>query len=387
MNKRISMRRLLAGLLMFAMLLSAGVLAGCEKTEVLMSLDGTTIEEDAYKYWLANYKNYYISNFTEIGDDNESFLKKLEDGTTVGEAIEERVEASVKTMLCTLKLFEKYNLKLSAADKSAVKAMIEDNVFYLSGGDRAAFNTLLLDTYGFDIDRFEEILLLEKKVDVTTEYLIEKGGIGYSAEELDAFYLENYYRLKIVFVNLTAKTKLDENGKPVVDDITGKEESVELTEEEKAAKKELANELLQKAKDGENFDTLVEKYSEFTNKDSYLNGYYVSSLEFDLLAEAGMPTEMLLNSLEAKNGDIFMVTDEEVGIYIVQKLAPIAGAYKGDKGDAAQLGNLSVRMLEGKFSDMIDTYWEKIIVDKERFDAISILAVKRGLNLGSSSAN
>ena len=125
----------------------------------------------------------------------------------------------------------------------------------------------------------------------------------------------------------------------------------------------------------------------FTNKDSYLNGYYVSSLEFDLLAEAGMPTEMLLNSLEAKNGDIFMVTDEEVGIYIVQKLAPIAGAYKGDKGDAAQLGNLSVRMLEGKFSDMIDTYWEKIIVDKERFDAISILAVKRGLNLGSSSAN
>ena len=387
MKKINRVKRLISGLLMLMTLLSACVFAGCEKTEVLMSLDGISIEEDMYKYWLANYKNYYISNFTEIGDDNESFLKKMDDGKTVGEAIEERVEASVKTMLCTLKLYDKYGLKLSATDKASVKSMIEDNVFYLAGGDRAAFNKLLLDTYGFDIDRLEEILLIEKKVDVTTAYLIEKGGIGYSANELDAFYNENYYRLKIVFVNLTAKTKLDENGKPVLDEITGKEESVLLTEEEKATKKALAEQLFERAKNGENFDELVNKYSEFTNKSSYLNGYYVTSLEFDLLAEAGMPTQLLIDSLEAKVGDFLMVTDENSGVYIVQKLAPVADAYKGEKGDATQLGNLSVRLLEQKFSDMVDTYWDKIIVDEERFDAVTILAVKRGLNLGTSSAN
>ncbi|MBE6672118.1 MAG: hypothetical protein E7599_01155 [Ruminococcaceae bacterium] len=387
MKNRNRTRSLLSLLVVLATLLSALCLVGCEKTEVLMSLDGTSIEEDAYKYWLANYKNYYISSFTEIGDDNESFLKKLDDGRTVGEAIEERVEASVKTMLCTLKLYEKYNLRLSSADKAAVKTMIEDNVFYLGGGDRAAFNSLLIDTYGFDIDRLEEILLLEKKVDVATEYLIEKGGIGYTADELDAFYMENYYRLKIIFVNLTAKTKVDENGKPVVDEITGKEESVPLTDEEKAAKATLADEILEKAKNGEDFDSLVTKYSEFTNKDSYPNGYYVTSLEFDLLADAGMPSEMLLQSLEAESGDVLMVKDDDVGIYIVKKLAPEKGAYGTGKVDAAQLANISVRLLESKFSDMVDTYWDKIIVDKERFDAITILAVKRGLSLGTSSAN
>ena len=260
-------RSLLSLLLILATLLSALCLVGCEKTKVLMSLDGTTIEEDAYKYWLANYKNYYIKNLTEIGDDNESFLKLTDDGRTVGEVIEEQVETSVKTMLCTLKLFEKHNLKLTSADKAAVKAMIEDNVFYLGGGDRSEFNKLLLDTYGFNIDRLEEILLLEKKVDITTEYLIEKGGIPYTADELDAYYMENYYRLKIVFINLTAKTKVDENGDPVKD-IMGKEETVPLTEEEKKVKKDLADKLFERAKNGENFDTLIKDYSEFTNKDS-----------------------------------------------------------------------------------------------------------------------
>ena len=387
MNIKNKARSLVSLLLVLTMLLSVTALVGCDKTEVLMSLDGTTIEEDAYKYWLSNYKNYYITNFTEIGDDNESFLKLMDDGRTVGEAIEERVEVSVKTMLCTLKLFEKYNLKLSSVDTASVKSMIEDNVFYLAGGDRAAFNKLLLDTYGFNIDRLEEILLLEKKVDITTQYLIEKGGIPYSAEELDAFYTENYYRLKIVFVNLTAKTKVDENGKPVKDDVTGKEETVPLTEEEKAVKIELAESLYNKAQNGESFDRLIKDHSEFTNKDSYPNGYYVSPLEFDLLMEAGMPSDILLKSMDAKNGDILMYKDEEVGVYIVQKLDPEKGAYMSGKADAAQLGTLAVRLLESKFSDMVDTYWEKIIVDSDRMDAVSILAVKRGLNLGSSSSN
>lgn len=387
MKRKYTLRRFLSGLLMLAMMLSVLAFAGCEKTEVLMSLDGTTIEEDAYKYWLANYKDYYIRSFTEIGDDNESFLKIMDDGRTVGDAIEERVEASVKTMLCTLKLYEKYNLKLSSADKASVKAMIDDNVLYLGGGDRAAFNKLLLDTYGFDIDRLEEILLLEKKVDVTTSYLIEKGGIGYTEAELDQFFMKNYYRLKIVFVNLTAKTKLDENGKPVKDEITGKEEFVALTEEEKAVKIKLSEDLLERAKNKENFDTLVKDYSEFTNKDSYPNGYYVTSLEFDLLAQGGLPTQLLVDSLEAKDGDILTYKDENSGVYIVQKLAPEEKAYASGKADAAQLGQLSVRLLEGKFSDLVDSYWDKIIVDKERFEDVSILAVKRGLQLGKSSGN
>ena len=100
-----------------------------------------------------------------------------------------------------------------------------------------------------------------------------------------------------------------------------------------------------------------------------------------------MPTDMLLESLKAKAGDVMTFKDENVGIYIVQKLDPEKGAYSTGKADAAQLGSLSVRLLEEKFSDMVDAYWDKIIVDKDRFEAISILAVKRGLNLGSSSQN
>ena len=99
-----------------------------------------------------------------------------------------------------------------------------------------------------------------------------------------------------------------------------------------------------------------------------------------------MPSDILLKSMEAKNEDILMYKDEEVGVYIVQKLDPEKSAYMSGKTDAAQLGNLTVRLLESKFSDMVDTYWEKIIVDNDRMDAISILGVKRGLKLGTSSS-
>lgn len=384
MNQKYAARRLTAILLAVCMLAFSATLIGCGKKASVLTLDGVNIEEDVYKYWLSKYKNYYISQISEIGDDDESFEKMTEDGVTVGQVIEDEALQYAKAMLCSLKLFDRYDLRLTDKEKKLVKEMIDDNVLYLGGGDRSEFNKMLLDTYGFSIDRLEDILILEQKVEKVTSYLIEGGGLAYSAKELSDFYLKNYYRVKIVFVNSVAKPKTDENGKEVTD-LLGNILTEPLTDAEKAAKKSIADDLFAKAKDGSDFDKLVEQYSEFENKASYPNGYYISTYEFDALLQAGMPKQLLLDSHEAKNGDIMMISDEASGYYICQKLAPEEGAYATGHTDAAQLAGVVTKLLQSKYDDLVDTYWERIKTNDKLLSDISIVDVKRGLNIGKIS--
>ncbi|MBE6639648.1 MAG: hypothetical protein E7616_09425 [Ruminococcaceae bacterium] len=384
MNKRNTVRRMAAVIFACLLFFSGLAFVGCGKKPAVLTLDGITIEEDIYRYWLAKYKNYYISQISEIGDNKESFEKLTEDGVTVGEVIEDEAIQYAKAMLCSLKLFDEYGLKLSSSEKTLVKEMIDDNILYLGGGDRAEFNQLLLDTYGFSIDRLEEILLLEQKVEKLTSYLIDGGAIGYTADELDAFYMENYYRVKIVFINTTAKPKFDAEGK-VQTDILGNMITEPLTDEEKAAKKGIAEEIFEKAKNGENFDELVKKNSEFENKESYPNGYYISSYEFDILLESGLPKQLLLDSNNAKNGDVMMISDEKSGHYIVQKAAPEAGAYKKGHADAAQLERVVGNLLQTKYDALVDSVWDRIKVNEDLLAGISIVDIKRGLNIGKIS--
>lgn len=385
MINRITLRRALAVLLMLCTVASACVMfTSCGKKDAVLTLEGKTIEEDVYRYWLSKYKNYYITQISEIGDDDESFNKISDDGVTVGQAIEDETLQYAKAMLCSLVLFDKYKLSLSAVETALVEEMIEDNILYLSGGDRSKFNKLLLDTYGFSIDRLEEILLLEQKVQKVTQYLIEDGAIGYTAEELDSFYKENYYRVKIVFINTVAKPKLDAEGK-VETDLLGNEVTVPMTEEEKNAKVAIAEGILARAKDGADFDKLVKEHSEFTNKDTYVNGYYISNYEFATLIEAGMPKQLLLDANGAKVGDVMMVNDPESGCYIFRKEAPLDGAYQKESADAGQLSGMVERLLQTKYDAMVDTYWDKIKVNEDILGGISILDVKRGLNIGKIS--
>ncbi|MBQ4153494.1 MAG: peptidylprolyl isomerase, partial [Oscillospiraceae bacterium] len=275
-------------------------------------------------------------------------------------------------------------LKLSGAESALIDAMIEDNILYLGGSDRSAFNRMLIDTYGFSIDRLRDILVIEQKVDKVTKYLIEGGGIGYGADELERFFMENYYRVKIVFINTTAKIKTDADGN-VQTDVLGKPITEELTEEEKLGKKTVAEDVFAKAQNGADFDKLVADYSEFDNKDSYLNGYYITTYDFSSLLEAGMPKQLLLDSNSAKVGDIMMITDDASGYYIVKKEAPESGAYKSGHKDAAQLGNIVSNLLQTKYDELVDTYWDRIKTNESLLAGISITDIKRGLNIGKIS--
>jgi hypothetical protein len=384
MKNKNTLRQLTVFCLVVCMLTSVFAFVGCGKKAAVFTLDGEVVEEDVYKYWLAKYKNYYISQVSEIGDNKESFEKLTENGKTVGEMIEEEAQNYAKAMLCSLKLFEKYDLTLSGAESAMIDAMIEDNILYLGGSDRSAFNRMLIDTYGFSIDRLRDILVIEQKVDKVTKYLIEGGGIGYGADELERFFMDNYYRVKIVFINTTAKIKTDANGN-VQTDVLGKPITEELTEEEKLAKKTLAEDVFAKAQSGSDFDALVADYSEFDNKDSYLNGYYITTYDFNNLLEAGMPKQLLLDSNSAKVGDIMMISEESSGYYIAKKEAPESGAYKSDHKDAAQLGNIVSNLLQTKYDELVDTYWDRIKTNNTLLESISIIDIKRGLNIGKIS--
>ena len=185
-------------------------------------------------------------------------------------------------------------------------------------------------------------------------------------------------------INTITKPKTDANGDTVTD-LLGNTEMVSLTEEEKTAKVQIANELFEKAKNGENFDEMITKYSDFTNKDSYPNGYYVSTLEMEALTQAGMPTQLMLDTYNAEDGTFVLVNDETRGCFIAQKLPCENKAYQSSHKDAMQLANLVNQLLQSKYDKMLDTMWDRIKVNETMLLEISIIDVKRGLNIGKSN--
>ena len=366
--------RVVSLLLAVVALLFCAPACSSEKTKAVMELDGVTIGADVYRYWLSTFKYYFDTQYKDIEDTIECWNKEMEDGTTIGEYVEDYTLQYAKSVLCALKLYKQYDLKLSDSVIETIDGTIADLVKYQYGDSKSAFNNALMSTYGMDMKGLRRAFLMEAKVDAVESYLFSEGGKeAPTAEELDAFYKEHYMRISIIMINTSYELVTDDKGVPLYDK-NGKPVTKEYNEEEIAAKKAKADEAEKMAKENADFAELLKKYNEL-NVEDRPNGFYLTSHDYEGLVMNGYNSEALTKVLEMKEGDVYRYDDKE-SIVIVKRLPLIEKAYTS-KDDATQFEDMKGYLITEKYNAILTDMWDDIVID-EYVHTLKTVDVKKG---------
>ncbi len=320
-----------------------------------------TLSEAEYAF-LMKYRKYEI--FSSYGYstslDVEAFWNTdAGDGLTLDATVQESVLETAKSVVIERYLMDKYGLSLeSDADiKQSLDeavANVKDAAKKLGGG--GAFKRY----WGYTTD---ELLNYNKMVlssQMVSEHLYddENGIEKITDEQLNKYYTENYKQYLIILINTKENIKTDDDGNKLVTVTDKNGSSVTITldqaldkeyleeneytlsytfeyedvenDDETDEKKQLADTILQRIKDGEDFKTLALEYSEEFLTHLYKDGYMVSGdlISDDTAIEAIEPLEI---------GD---VTDEIVSVssgkylYIIKRIDLTEKAYEQAEDDA-----------------------------------------------------
>lgn len=335
------------------------LLSGCAvSSEVYMSSGKYEITESMYKYWLAYYKTSFYSSFVSYGifdgEYDESAWDRKPDGeNTFGEQVSAYVENLVKEMIVCAKLYDELGLAndktVSDTLKKTVDRFVEDDIKAI--GSRPELNAALA-TLGMNIKTLRRVFEYEAKALIVADRLFGEGGeYAVTDAEKEAYYTENYHRVKHIMINNSFKYVTDDNGQPVMNIYTGRYEREDLTPEEKAEKTALAEKILAEAEGGADFDELSELYNEDDGMKNYEKGYFFK-------ADDLIDTKYLAAALTLGEGDVALA-DTSYGLMIIKKYPLIEGIWR-DETYSVFFEDLETNVTEEKKKEILGKRYGEI---------------------------
>ena len=287
------------------------------------------ISQNMYEYWTAYYKARFYSSFAEYGlvdgEYDESVWDQTVDGEkTLAEQITEHVDSLVNEMLVCAQIFDRLGLNSDAS----VNKQISDTVDGLiksdmnAAGSRQELNGIL-GAYGMNTDTLRRALEYEAKASVVSDRLFGEGGEhAVTDAEREQYYQSNYHRAKHILIKNDVKYVLDDKGEPKMNIYTGRYETEELTDAEKAEKQKLAEQILQRCKTGEDIEALLEDYNEDSGMTVYTDGYFIS-------ADSLYDTKYITAVLTSQPGDV-QLAETSYGLMIIKKYPLDDGLWKNE---------------------------------------------------------
>ena len=211
-------------------------------------VNGEKITIPEYKFMLTYEKNQMLA---ETGiDATNSEAKEIYWNNKTNEkenkkvAIDNALEKLKELKIVLIKAKEE-KIQLDENDIGGVKVFIDDFISQQGEGDMAKADQRCVETFGVNLAELEAIY---KSYYLVGKFATEEAKkIEIKDEDLKAFYDEN--SIERVTVKHVLLLTLDEEGQP-------------LSEEEKAKKKKTAEDVLSRAKAGEDFVSLVNEFSE-----------------------------------------------------------------------------------------------------------------------------
>lgn len=277
-------------LLVFAISLSFFTACGRKKGEppvstgdkrTVLTFGEYNVSYDFYRYLFLNSKEHF-----DNGDD--TYWTK--DGNDV-KKITDYVLNSLKNTYGMFALADKYDINLSKEDKEDIKAYIESSK---SGLTDSEFKESLAQSY-----MTEDVYTFALEVQ-QLEYLVydhitnEANGILKIDDNAFLTALDNDF-VRATHILFTFNTP--------------DEEKTQLTK---------AQSVLEKLKNGEDFETLKEAYSDDTDLKGNKDGYYFTHGEFQ--------NEFEYTAFDLKEGELSEIITTELGYHIVKRL-PIEDKY------------------------------------------------------------
>ena len=309
-------------LILLAMPLTSCTDSSLKSTEddlrTVMTIAGYDVPYEQFRYFLMNYKAQIDGGNESVwlGDDAEEYIKKL-DGYVVD---------ALRGLYAVLDICKDYGINITDKDiQAAVDMTVEDTIISYDGKNKGhkkyaaglAANYMNDAVYRFivGVDLCEAALYTK---------LIELGEIDDSDEAaLANINGEDFIRTIQILVKNDPKDDIEENRKA-------------------------AEDLLARIKNGEDFDSLIVKYSEDLSMTP--DGYYSTRLE--------LIEEYEKAAYELEIGEVSEVVESHVGFHIIKRLEKEADYIEKN------FASLKTQYLTSAFYRMIEK--EKALLDVEK---------------------
>ncbi len=175
-------------------------------SKLVLSCHTARVSDDMYAYWQASERYNYVrrSSSTAASDTPLFWSLPAEDGTerTNEEAVAAATREKAERITAAAYLFDAEGNILTDAEREAATAFLDKKVEFSFSGDEDAFNRAA-EPFGFTLAAAKRAEVLEKKAELLREVT--------SADPLqqDAYYKENYVRVKLAYVLSTDEAYAD----------------------------------------------------------------------------------------------------------------------------------------------------------------------------------
>lgn len=292
------MKRMVSAIVVGAM--SAALLVGCgsqgtdggtkaEDTALTMEQGSVSMgEARLYAYVMkSQYEAYYGSSIWEM---------ELEDGVTFGDSMKEVITNQLVQMVILSSQAEDYGVSLSDEDNEAVEEYVENF--------KSNIGVDVMDEEGITEDDVRSVVQKSTLAGNVYQAMLDKEEVELTDEEkADATCI----KVQHVLISTTETTKKDEQGNNV--DMTDEEKETYLAEQ-----KAKAEEVLEKAKNGEDFKTLADEYSSENAGFEFSfdkNGY-------DPVNMTSMVEPFYTAAWQLGEGDISDLVESQYGYHIIK---------------------------------------------------------------------
>ncbi|MBE6156900.1 MAG: hypothetical protein E7161_04045 [Firmicutes bacterium] len=338
-KKKIDKKIIFVIVSIFIVILSV-ILSFCLKTKekVVMTIDNIKYTESDFNMYayLIKYEYFGIDG-TDLSEDILNTQVSNDSEQTLREYLKEKTISRIKVSAAILRIASENNITLT--EKELNEIVTEKTEFINNLGGNSEYKKMLKKNHT-TTESYLKIAKVEKLYEVILNSLYEEGKRNdLTTEELET--LAESYKNEYVKIKQIILLKKDLETNKYLDETTLNQKEI------------LAKELVKMAKEGTDFDNLIEKYSES----------YIDEVESEYYLKSSL-VEELRNAINLLNvGDISEVVSSDYAYHVVIR----------EKLDNSKLEEYYDSKREEKLIEDISDNLEKIaIINSDYLDEITI---------------
>lgn len=295
-----------------------------EGAETVLTVNGDAVTADEYSGYMLYNMQYYASMYAQMGLtdlwSNEDMAKSL--GASMPEAAEQQaIYARV-----VMQKFNELGLKLSYNEQKEMASVRRNSI---ANTTKDAYLNQIAQ-FGFSDQTYQNFMYISQCYQALNDYYFGENGVNTpSDEDIQKYYEDNYITAKHILIT-------------TVDPASGE---TKRTDEE--AKKE-AQSILDRINAGEDFDTLMNQYSEDTGLSNNPNGY--------TFTEGQMVTEFYDGAKALAEDEVSELVKSSYGYHIIKRV----------KLDDSQLDNFKsdiVSAISGSMDELLQQWMDEAQVE------------------------
>ena len=295
-----------------------------EGAETVLTVNGDAVTADEYSGYMLYNMQYYASRYAQMGLtdlwSNADMAKSL--GASMPEAAEQQaIYARV-----VMQKFNELGLKLSYNEQKEMASVRRNSI---ANTTKDAYLNQIAQ-FGFSDQTYQNFMYISQCYQALNDYYFGENGVNTpSDEDIQKYYEDNYITAKHILIT-------------TVDPASGE---TKRTDEE--AKKE-AQSILDRINAGEDFDTLMNQYSEDTGLSNNPNGY--------TFTEGQMVTEFYDGAKALAEDEVSELVKSNYGYHIIKRV----------KLDDSQLDNFKsdiVSAISGSMDELLQQWMDEAQVE------------------------